>query len=159
MSDEETPSEEETNEIDAIFNSLDMDGEDDTGPRWAASKERGRARAEESEFDLEQMIFGSSLEDLIADAAEDRIARLKNFGDDTTVDNLLREICDALAGDISFRFDPEGKGSDFAIELAASLLYLYPKLWEATDRPFTMDEIEALDFDEFLDKRRPRRYH
>ena len=31
---EENPSEEGTNELDAIFNSLGMDGKDDTGAKW-----------------------------------------------------------------------------------------------------------------------------
>jgi len=148
---EEDRGDEGTFDFDEMLKSFPQD-DSDLEATWAALKERGKARAEKSEFDLERMIFGSSLEDQIADVAEDRIAKIERFGSGSA-DSLLREICDALADDIASKFDPEGKGSEYANELAASLLYLYPKLREATDKSFTMDEANALDFDELLSER------
>jgi len=126
---------------------------------WPETKNRASVIAKKGGFDVERILFAGSLDTAIAYFAEEVAADRERFSEIqrlTPEVTFLQLVAERLASRLALYFTD---GNDLtispdAMKLALSFLYLFPKLWEALDKPLTLDEINALDFKELLSERR-----
>ena len=67
---------------------------------------------------------------------------------------FLETIRDGLASDLSTWWGTGDKASEDLRSLVLSFLYLFPKLWKATNKRLSLDKVNALDLDELLSEHR-----
>lgn len=125
---------------------------------WRANTKTAMRNAARAGFDVEHLLFhDKSLEDAVCDAAKCAIEmnKDKGFAYQTGVvnDPFLKTICGCLANDLAVSWGMSDCVSEDFHSLALSFLYLFPKLWKATNKRLSLDKIEAIDLDELLSER------
>jgi hypothetical protein len=126
---------------------------------WSGRKEKAKSAAEKAGFSVERILFGWSLENQVAYSVERAIQAHEHLFPAKTTDSFLATIAGDVARSLGLAFKDcnDITLQDEAVELALSCLYLFPRLWEALDKPLTLKAIKALDFDELLSRRhKPR---
>jgi hypothetical protein len=123
---------------------------------WPELKRRAKRAAEGIGFDVERILFGVPLEEKIADVVNREIEATEELGGTMrSSQTFLRTIRGIVAEELAMRFvgdcyeTPQG-----CLDLALTILYLFPKLWKALDKPLALNEQKALDLDELLSDRR-----
>jgi len=125
---------------------------------WPEQKQAAERQAADWGFDVERILCKGPLEDRVAESVRAAIRMTENAGCKSN-DCFLHEVASELANFLGMPFK---HGNDIciqdeAVEFALALLYLFPKLWRALNKPLTLDKIRALDFDSLLSQRRATR--
>jgi len=125
---------------------------------WPEQKRAAERQAADWGFDVEQILCNGTLEDLIVRTVPAAIRMAEKMGP-KSYDCFLKTLAFELADTISMRFrhGDDISISNDAIKFASALLYLFPKLWRALNKPLTLEKIKALDFDSLLSQRRATR--
>ena len=114
-------------------------------------------------LDVEHLLFtGRSLKDAVCDAAKmaidvEEFAKGMGFGERF----FLEAIRDCLAYDLSSSWGSATNPLEGTPEclhgLALRFLYLFPRLWKATNKLLSKNQIDTLDLKELLSERRKPR--
>jgi GH15 family glucan-1,4-alpha-glucosidase len=129
---------------------------------WAECTQKATKHAQRSGFDVERILFtGRSLEEAVYDAAAYAIEVSEGMRkmSDPSSQTFLKRIRDCLATKLELWWDGDGLNPrpENLSKLALSFLYLFPKLWKATNKQLSLDKMKALDLEELLSERRKPR--